>query len=531
MQRWNGWGDDTVHVDLSIQGHNLLRELLGKGNVKADYPLEKFINRIPTSRLPHHPLISTNPKERLDHSHGQSLPDWISLRGGTLQHFPDGVAQPSTSEEVQELLDFSGKHNVVVIPFGGGTSVVGHLQVPEEDRPVLSLSLKRFNRLIDLSPTSLLATFESGVLGLDLETQLMERGFTFGHYPQSFEFSSLGGWVATRSSGQQSSHYGRIEQLYAGGELITPKGILSIPPFPASAAGPDLRHIVMGSEGRLGVLTKVIVRISHIPETDDVFGVFFPSWDHAKDAVQTLAGAGIPFSMIRLSNSAETMTNLALAGHGKQIALMRSFLRLRGIPEKGACMCLIGFIGTKRFVKTARRESFSILRQHKGVSVGKVMGEVWKKNRFRMPYLRNTLWDMGYTVDTLETAVTWNKVTTTMEEIEKAIKESMAPWNEKVHVFSHLSHVYSTGSSIYTTFMFRLSDTPEETLARWKTIKKAASQTIVKAGGTISHQHGVGVDHKPYLEAEKGPVGMSAIRQLCFHLDPEKRMNPSKLLD
>jgi alkyldihydroxyacetonephosphate synthase len=503
MQRWNGWGDDTMYVDLPIQGHNLLRKLLGIGNVKADYPLEKFINSIPTSRLPHHPLISTNPKERLDHSHGQSLPDWISLRGGTLQHFPDGVAQPSTTEEVLALLDFSGKHDAVVIPFGGGTSVVGHLQVPEGDRPVLSLSLKRLNRLIDLSPNSLLATFESGILGIDIEAHLMTRGFKLGHYPQSFEFSSLGGWVATRSTGQQSLHYGRIEQLFAGGELVTPKGILKIPPFPASAAGPDLRHIVF----------------------------FFPSWDYAKDAVQTLAGAGIPFSMIRLSNSAETMTNLALAGHGKQIALMRGFLRLRGIPGKGACMCLVGFIGTKRFVKTARRESFSILWQYKGVSVGKVMGEAWKKNRFRMPYLRNTLWDMGYAVDTLETAVTWDKVTTTMEEIEKAIKESMAPWNEKVHVFSHLSHVYSTGSSIYTTYMFRLSDTPEETLARWKTIKKAASQAIVKAGGTISHQHGVGVDHKPYLEAEKGSVGMSAIRQLCNHLDPENRMNPYKLFD
>jgi alkyldihydroxyacetonephosphate synthase len=531
MQRWNGWGDDTMYVDLPIQGHKLLRKLLGKGNVKADYPFDKFIKRIPKSRLPNHPLITTNPKERLYHAHGQSLPDWISLRGGTLQHFPDGVAQPSTSEEVLGLLDFSRNHDAVVIPFGGGTSVVGHLQVPEGDRPVLSLSLKRLNRLIDFSPNSLLATFESGILGIDLEAHLMPRGFKLGHYPQSFEFSSLGGWVATRSSGQQSSHYGRIEQLFAGGELVTPRGTLKIPPFPASAAGPDLRHMVLGSEGRLGVLTKVIVRISHIPEKDDVFGAFFPSWEYAKDAVQTLAGAGIPFSMARLSNSAETMTTLALSGHGKQIAIMRGFLRLRGIPGKGACMCLVGFIGAKRIVKTARSESFSILRQYKGVSVGKVMGEAWKKNRFRMPYFRNTLWDMGYAVDTLETAVTWDKVTTTMEEIEKAIKESMAPWNEKVHVFSHLSHAYPTGSSIYTTFIFRLSDTPEETLERWKTIKKAASQAIVKAGGTISHQHGIGVDHKPYLEVEKGPVGMSAIRQLCNHLDPENRMNPNKLLD
>ncbi|MBW1836527.1 MAG: FAD-binding oxidoreductase [Deltaproteobacteria bacterium] len=530
MQQWNGWGDATVSVDLSVKAHTLLRELLGQGNVRADYPLEKYIDRIPASRLPHHPLISTQPKKRLDHSHGQSLSDWIGLRGGTLQRFPDGVALPVTLEDVTEILDFSKKHNIVIIPFGGGTSVVGHLQVPEENRPVLSLSLKGLNRLIELNPANLLATFESGVLGLELERQLMAKGFTLGHYPQSFEFSSLGGWVVTRSSGQQSSHYGSIEQLFAGGELITPGGLLRIPPFPGSAAGPDLRHLVLGSEGRMGVLTRVLVRISKIPEKDDVYGIFFPSWDHGRDAVRALAEMGIPYSMIRLSNSAETMTNLTLVGQEKQVALLKRYLRLRGIPDTKACMCLIGFTGTRRLVKTARRESFSILHQHKGVYVGKAMGEAWKKNRFRAPYLRNTLWDNGYAVDTVETAVTWDKVTPTLKAIENVIEGSLAPWNEKIHVFSHLSHIYSTGSSIYSTFIFRLADTPEETLERWKTIKKAVSQTIVKAGGTISHQHGVGVDHKPYLEAEKGSIGIGILKQLFAHTDPEKRMNPSKLL-
>jgi len=531
MQRWNGWGDDAVQVDLPVQGRNLLRELIGEGNAKADYPLEKFINRIPPSRLPHHPLISTDPKERLDHSHGQSLPDWIGMRKGIIQRFPDGVAFPVTPENVLELLEFSKKHNIIIIPFGGGTSVVGHLQVPEDRRPVLSLSLKRLNRLIDLDPISLLATFESGVMGRDLEAQLMARGFTLGHFPQSFEFSSLGGWVATRSSGQQSAHYGRIEQLFTGGELAVPKGVLKILPFPASSAGPDLRHIILGSEGRLGVLTKVTIRISHIPEKDDVYGIFFPSWDLAKDAVRTVAGSGSPFSMIRLSNPAETETNLALAGNEKTTAMLKRYLLLRGIAEKEACMCLIGFTGTERLVKTIRKEVFSIVKHQGGITVGKAMGNVWKKNRFRAPYLRNTLWDMGYAVDTLETSVTWDKVTPTMKATETAIKESMESWNEKVHVFSHLSHVYPTGSSIYTTVIFRLSDTPEETLTRWKAAKKAASQTIVQAGGTISHQHGVGVDHKPYLPSEKGPLWMSILEQLCVHVDPEKRMNPYKLLD
>ncbi|MFC1829036.1 FAD-binding oxidoreductase [Thermodesulfobacteriota bacterium] len=530
MQRWNGWGYDTVHVDLPVKARNLLLEHVGKGNPGADYSLETFIKSIPSSRLPEHPLISVDPKNRLDHSHGQSLPDWIALRGGLVRSFPDGVALPSTQEEVSELLNFSNKNDVIIIPFGGGTSVAGQLQVPEEDRPILSLSLKRLNRLLDLNPSSLLATFESGIMGPDIEARLSARGHTLGHYPQSFEFSTLGGWVATRSSGQQSSHYGRIEQLFAGGELLTPRGSLKMPPFPATAAGPDLRHLVLGSEGRLGVITRVVVRISHTPEKDDVYGVFFPSWAHAKEAVQTLAVNGIPFSMIRLSNPAETTTNLALIDRKNQISLLKHYLRLRGILEEEVCMCLIGFTGSKQRVKTAWRESLSILRKYKSVYVGKMMGDAWKRNRFRTPYLRNTLWEMGYAVDTLETAVTWDKISQAMEAIENAVSNSLAAWSEQVNVFSHLSHIYSTGSSIYTTCIFRLSDTPEETLARWKSIKKAASRTIVETGGTISHHHGIGVDHKPYLAAEKGPLGMSAIEQLFSHFDPKNRMNPTKLV-
>jgi len=531
MRRWNGWGDDAVYLEMPETGRELLRGLLGKGKIQPDYPLEKIIIQVPDSRLPRHPLICTEPRARIDHAHGQSLPDWIGMRGGTLDRFPDGVARPETLQQVQELLVFSQKNNIVVIPYGGGTSVVGHLQVPQEDRPVLTLSLAGLNRLIDITPSSLLATFESGALGSDIEARLRQYGFTLGHYPQSFEYSSLGGWIATRSSGQQSSYYGRIEQLFAGGELITPAGNLNLPPLPASAAGPDLRHIVLGSEGRLGVLTRVVVRISPIPARDEIHGVFFPAWQDAKSAVQALAGTNMRYSMIRLSNPAETRTSLALTGHDKIISLLKRFLRLRGIPPNGACMCLIGFTGSQRQVRAIKRESSAIIHKHKGVSTGKALGEVWKKNRFRAPYLRNTLWDMGYVVDTLETAVIWDRVTDTMAAIEKAIGESLAAWNETAHVFSHLSHVYSTGSSIYTTVVFRLANSPQETLDRWQAVKRAASRAIVQAGGTISHQHGVGIDHRSYLANEKGPVGMMALKQLCAHLDPDNRMNPTKLVE
>jgi alkyldihydroxyacetonephosphate synthase len=530
MLRWNGWGDDTIYMDLPPHGLRLLGESIGAGSVQKDYPLEDFLSRIPNSRLPTHPLITDDPKLRLDHSHGQSLPDWIGLRGGILQRFPDGVAFPASLADVKALLQFAEKNNIVLIPYGGGTSVVGHLQVPKDHRPVLSLSLKRLNRILTLNSQSLLATFEAGVRGPDLEAQLRANNLTLGHYPQSFEYSSLGGWVVTRSSGQQSLYYGRIEELFAGGEVLTPKGSLQIPPFPASAAGPDLRYLLLGSEGRFGVLTKATVRVSQLPERDDLYCFFFPSWEQATETVRLLSSARLPLSMIRVSNPAETVTHLALAGHERLISWLKQYLRLRGISIKTASMCLIGFIGSRRLVDAIRRDASSIIRKHKGVSVGKQIGEMWKKNRFRSAYLRNTLWDLGYAVDTLETAVTWDKVLSTVAAIEKAIGSCLEPLNERVHVFTHLSHIYPTGSSIYTTFIFRLADTPEETLKHWSLLKAAASRAVVEANGTISHQHGVGLDHKPYLAEEKGAVGISILKQFFSYLDPDDRMNPTKLL-
>ena len=450
--------------------------------------------------------------------------------GGTLRRFPDGVAQPATTEEIHDILRFASENDIIIIPFGGGTSVVGHLEVPVTKRPVLSLSLHRFKRLIRLEPENLLATFEAGIRGPELEKQLNAQGFTLGHYPQSFEYSSLGGWVVTRSSGQQSRHYGRIETLFAGGEVLTPQGPMWLPPFPASAAGPDLRQLLLGSEGRIGVLTEVIVRISRLAQKDDIYAIFFPTWDQAKTGVQELAGSSLQFSMIRLSNSTETRVNLSLAGHGYQKKLLKRYLYLRRISQKEACMCLVGFIGSRSTVKNMRQHAFTILRRHGGISVGKAIGNAWKRSRFRSAYLRNTLWDLGYAVDTLETAVTWDKVDTAMAAIEESIENIARSWGERIHVFSHLSHAYSSGSSIYTTYIYRLAETPPETLNRWRKIKQAASQAVVSVGGTISHQHGVGLDHRPYLVSEKGAIGISTLQQILLHLDPDQRMNPTKLV-
>jgi alkyldihydroxyacetonephosphate synthase len=443
--------------------------------------------------------------------------------------FPDGVAEPVSSQEVRELLAWAVKENVIVIPYGGGTSVAGHINPLEGSRPVLTLSLARLNTLISLDRESQLATIGAGANGPRVEQLLNAEGYTLGHFPQSFELSTLGGWVVTRSSGQQSLRYGRIEQMFAGGRVETLAGTLDIPTFPASSAGPDLREMVLGSEGRLGVLTEVKVRVSRQAECEEFRAFFLPDWDSASAAIRELVQLRLPLSMLRLSNADETRTQLIMAGHETQIALLDKYLRLRGAGD-GRCMMMVGLTGSRATIRFALGRLMQELRRYGGVGTSTLLGSKWAFNRFRSPYLRESLWQLGYAVDTLETAVDWPRVKPALQNIESALRDGLRDEGERVYPFTHLSHLYSQGSSIYTTYVYRVGGSYEETLARWSRLKKAASEAIVAVGGTISHQHGVGRDHAPYLPAEKGVLGMKALEALCHHFDPERRLNPGKLL-
>jgi alkyldihydroxyacetonephosphate synthase len=529
MRRWNGWGDDSVSYPLTESATQYLKTLVGPGTPPIDISLDDILITLPPSRLPDHPLISTDTLVRLMHSRGQSLPDWIELNSGTIDRFTDGVAFPTSTLEVRELIKLASDTGIQLIPYGGGTSVVGHINPNDGDTPVLTVDMGRMNRLYNIDTTSMLAVFGAGIAGPDLEAQLRAQDCTLGHFPQSFEYSTLGGWVATRSSGQQSLRYGRIEKLFAGGTVETPIGTMELPSFPASAAGPDLREIILGSEGRLGILTDITMRISPIPEQNLFHTVFFPSFDHGQAAVRSILQTGLPLSMLRLSTAKETKTTLALAGHESIIKALESLLSLRGLGSEKS-MLLIGFSGHSSMVKSTRRETLNITGKHGGIHVGQTFGKQWYKNRFRTPYLRNTLWELGYAVDTLETALDWDSVPSMVESIETALNSAIADTKERVHVFTHLSHIYPHGSSIYTTYLFRIGSNPDETLQRWRILKTHASEAIVANKGTISHQHGVGIDHRPYLQAEKGSLGISAIETLSSFFDPQGIMNPGKLI-
>jgi alkyldihydroxyacetonephosphate synthase len=450
------------------------------------------------------------------------------------------VAYPNHDGDVRDLLTYAGQAGAIVIPYGGGTSVVGHINPPcsqglgrgpegAASLPVLTVDMRRLNRLRRFDSTSHLATFGAGITGPDLEAQLRARGFTLGHFPQSFEYSTLGGWIVTRSSGQQSLGYGRIERLFAGGKLEAPAGSLNLQPFPASAAGPDLREVVLGSEGRLGVLTEATMRVTPLPETEAFHAVFFADFESGKEAVRDILQARLPLSMVRLSTSAETEITLALAGHRRIIGSLERLLSLRGVGQ-GKAMLLLGFSGRAALVKLVRKEALGLVGAHGGVHVGRAFGKEWSRSRFRTPYLRNTLWELGYAVDTLETAADWTKVSQVIGAVESALRDGLAEIEERVHVFTHLSQLYPYGASIYTTYVYRISPDSEETLRRWQTLKAAASAAIVGHKCTITHQHGVGTDHLAYMTVEKGAVGIAALDDLCRSFDPLGIMNPGKLI-
>jgi len=527
MRRWNGWGDESNSMELPDSAGKFLQRILGKGKRLEDCSLADVIAKVPDSRLAEHALVSTDKEQRVRHAKGQSLPDWLAMRSGDIGIFPDGVSFPENRQQVQELLKFAHEENIKLIPYGGGTSVAGHINPQRSTRPIVTVDMSHMNQLLHLDETSHIATFGAGTPGPMVEAQLRAKGYTLGHFPQSFELSTIGGWVASRSSGQQSLRYGRIEQLFAGGIMETFQGPLDMPTFPASSAGPDLKELVLGSEGRFGIISEVKVRVTKLAEQENFSVFFFPNWQLATNFCREIAQERIALSMLRVSNGIETQTQLKLAGNESAIKWLEKYLNIRGCKQE-KCMLTLGMTGSNKQISAAKSQIKPLLKKYKAVSTGSVLGKRWAENRYRFPYLREALWYEGVVVDTLETATDWHNVDNLLHKVETSLTQALT--DVKVHAFTHLSHVYGQGCSLYTTYLFKNAEDYQTTLDRWKKLKQAASQAIVDNGGTISHQHGVGKDHAPYLSVEKGEVGMKVLANLCQHFDPNSQLNPGTLL-
>lgn len=513
------WGDPAAAVALPDSARGLVE--LAFGDIRD--------TSVPVGELPELPSLDdalldglrqvvgaehvlTDAATRALRTRGKSTPDLLRARAGDLADAPDVVVRPADQSEVAALVAFAVAHRLALVPFGGGTSVTGGLVARREGFVgVVSLDLVRLDSLVAVDPESMTATLEPGLRGPQAEALLAGHGLTLGHYPQSFQYATIGGFAATRSSGQSSAGYGRFDALVVGLTVVTPSGVLTLGSAPANAAGPDLRQLVLGSEGTLGVITSVTVRVRRIPVTRVYDGWRWPSFAAGSDAMRTLAQAGLLPTVIRLSDETETAINLADPDS-------------IGAGGDAGCLMVVGHEGEPDAVAAERAAVAAVLTGLGGVDLGEEPGRAWEHGRFHAPYLRDSLLDVGVLVETLETATFWSRRQELYDAVRTALVGSLG---DGALVLCHVSHVYETGCSLYFTVAARQGDDP---LAQWAAAKAAASDAIIAAGATITHHHAVGTDHKPWLAQEIGPVGVQVLRAVKDSLDPTGVLNPGVLI-
>jgi alkyldihydroxyacetonephosphate synthase len=532
--KWWGWGDPAVEPELDAPALATLRERIGELGQRTPPPDLAGFELPPAEELPAALTeavgaenVFTGNEDRLRHATGCGYADLARLRSGRLDAAPDAVLLPADGEEVQRVLGLCATEGVAVVPYGGGTSVVGGVEpLRGEHGRLISLDLSRL-RGVAVDARSLTATLGAGLRGPEAEAELAKHGLVLGHYPQSFEYATIGGFAATRSAGQASSGYGRFDALVSSVRLIAPGGDLRTLDTPHTAAGPALREVVVGSEGTFGVIPDVTVRVRPAPRVRRYEAWIAEDFEAGSEIVRGLAqGSGLP-DVIRLSDEEETEVSLALSGpRGAAGTLFGGYLGLR--RRRGGCLIVVGLEGKEESVARRRALAVRALRRGGAAYLGQAAGRSWEHGRYQGPYLRDTLMGMGAMVETLETSHTWRDLSRLHRTVGGAIRDSLAGQGTPGLVFCHLSHAYADGASLYFTFISRAREGAE--IEQWREVKRAASEAIVANGGTITHHHAVGRDHAPYMEAEVGSTGLDVLRAIKEQLDPAGIMNPDKLL-
>jgi alkyldihydroxyacetonephosphate synthase len=526
--KWWGWGDPEQRVELPETGVAAVREELAIASEDAAEPVSIDQVSLPDPRpLPDSVRavageVLDRPDDRIRHAAGRSYPDLIRLRTGRLEHAPDAVLRPDDAAGVEAVLAACASAGVAVVPFGGGTSVVGGVEaLADGHSAVVSLELSRL-RSVELDSESLTARLGPGLTGPEAEAALGSLGATLGHFPQSFEEATIGGFAATRSAGQASSGYGRFDELVTALELAAPAGRLRTLQIPHTAA--SLRELVLGSEGTLGVITDVTCRVRPAPRTRVYEGWIAEDFDAGRQIVRDLAQRHEAPDVFRLSDEEETRVSLELAGtEGFRKRALDTYLSLR--RRRGGCLMICGWEGERESVSRRRGLAETRLRLGGAVPLGRSAGNSWYRNRFGGPYLRDELMNLGVLVETLETAHTWTRLDELYRAVSDALRDALG---ERSIVMCHVSHAYADGASLYFTFLTRAR--PGEELDQWRAAKSAACEAIVSTEATITHHHAVGRDHAPYMRAEVGELGLDALRAVKERLDPAGIMNPGKLL-
>jgi alkyldihydroxyacetonephosphate synthase len=533
---WHGWGDPRRRHGLPAAAEAFLTDVIG--------PLDRHTPPVELEEVQVAPSALTDARRaalvavvgaahvrgdhrtRVEHAGGRSYPDLVRRRAGDAVAAPDAVVYPHGHAEVARLLRVCVEQRIAVVPFGGGTSVVGGVEpLRGPFDALIALDLSRMDALVDLDEVAGIATFEPGLRGTHAEALLRERGFTLGHFPQSYEYATLGGYVATRSAGQASTGYGRIDDLVVGARCATPAGELRVGRGAGSAAGPDLLALLTGSEGTLGVLTELSFRVQPAPQVEVHEAFATPTFASGAATLRALVRAGLAPDIARLSDPDETRTALAQR-RGWQTTALERVLTLRAYERP--CLLVLGWEGSRVSVARRRRAVRDLLARRRILRLGRGAGASWARGRFHGPYLRDELMDHGVMAETLETATSWSRLGALYLAVREALTTTLTARGTPPLVLCHISHLYDTGASLYFTWVARQE--PAAELAQWRAAKLAASEAIVAQGATITHHHAVGTDHRGFMRAEVGELGLAALRAVKAELDPTGILNPGKLL-
>lgn len=533
--QWARWGVDGEGEPLPEERRNLIRMALG-ADVDGPQVTQPQDVKLAPSRLSADVLaklgelvggknVTADHDGRLVHALGKSTADLLRARSDEPILAPDAIISPADHDEVQALLSFCSEQSIAVVPFGGGSSVVGGIDAISGDHDaVISLDLRRLDALVALDKISQSATLQAGLRGPEAEALLNAEGFMLGHYPQSFPYATIGGFAATRSSGQASAGYGRFDAMVVALKVATPTGTLELGRSPMNAAGPDLRQLLLGSEGVLGVITEVTMRVVAMPEVRQYEAFQLPDFESGVTAVRRLTQEGALPSVLRLSDELETfITGGQSATPGE--AIDGEEIDTEEMPT-GGCLLLTGFEGSAQKVDTTRARAAAILAECGAAELGPAIGEGWLAHRFDAPYLRDELLDAGVLTETFETVTSWSELPALYEKLKDQVAEALEGVGQTL-VWAHISHVYPTGASLYFTVATPVGPNP---LERWLAAKQIAGDTIAEAGASITHHHAVGRDHAPWMDAEIGGRGLAVLRAVKAELDPAGIMNPGKLI-
>jgi alkyldihydroxyacetonephosphate synthase len=548
--KWWGWGDEGVsftHEDKPALGPFLERNLAIDVDRITSRPIafeelevaepelsEQLRAALEAAAGAEH--VSTDALDRVVHARGKCLRDLVRHRRGDTGRVPDVVVRPGDEAALSALMEAALDADAVVIPFGGGTNISGSLEAPAgEDRTVISVDLGRMDAVLAVDADARLARIQAGAFGPELEAQLNARGWTLGHFPDSFTHSTLGGWIATRSSGMQSDKYGDVADLTRGLRVVTPAGTLVTRPIPHTSTGPSVREMVLGSEGRLGIISEATVHVHRVPERRIILGYLFPTWSAALAAMRDIAESEGAPSVTRVSDSYETAFSFATKKADTPLdrlksRALREFLERRlDYDLEAMCLSFIGYEGTKRHVARQRRLVGRIVKRHGGLCIGSSPGELYDQKKFDTPYIRDYLLDRGALGDVSETAAPWSRLEGLYDRVMAAARGSFDELGVTGYVMCHLSHSYHSGACLYFTFAFKPSGLRDE-LDEYDTIKAAIQQTFVDCGATLSHHHAVGTEHARWLEEDISAPGVHMLQALFEGTDPGGNLNPDKIV-